>query len=89
MRLNLFLAQGVLINTGSIDSEVPIAYQAYPTPPPKQRSLSLSRTFAEELRLSGQEDIKIAPHHPVGGRNAVMDPCRQLYRTPAAHGSDG
>jgi NAD(P)-dependent dehydrogenase (short-subunit alcohol dehydrogenase family) len=73
MRLNLFLAQGVLINTGSIDSEVPIAYQAcYATS--KAAVLSLSRTFAEELRLSGQEGHQNRNHHAVGARYGVVDP---------------
>lgn len=43
---------GVLVNVGSIDSEVPLAYQASYAAT-KAAVLSLSRTLNEELRLTG------------------------------------
>ena len=63
--LSLFRAQGygVLINTGSIDSEVPLAYQASYAAS-KAAVLSLSRSLNEELRLTGQDRIKVATIMP-------------------------
>ncbi|MBA1262744.1 SDR family NAD(P)-dependent oxidoreductase [Stutzerimonas stutzeri] len=60
-----FRAQGfgTLINVGSIDSEVPLAYQASYAAS-KAAVLSLSRTLNEELRLSGSEHIKVATIMP-------------------------
>jgi NAD(P)-dependent dehydrogenase (short-subunit alcohol dehydrogenase family) len=55
-----FWAQGggTLINVGSMDSEVPLAYQASYAAT-KAAVLSLSRSLTEELRLAGNEAIKI------------------------------
>ncbi len=51
--------QGVLVNIGSVESEVPLAYQAtYAST--KAAVLSLGRALREELRLSGQQHIAIA-----------------------------
>jgi short-subunit dehydrogenase len=46
---------GVLVNVGSIDSEVPLAYQASYAAT-KAAVLSLSRTFNDELRLVGDHE---------------------------------
>ena len=59
--LKRFRAQGfgTLINIGSIDSEVPVAYQASYSAT-KAAVLSLSRALNEELRLTGDnETIKV------------------------------
>ena len=64
--LKLFRAQGhgVLVNTGSIDSEIPVAFQTTYAAT-KAAVLSLSRSLNEELRLSGQGDsIKVATIMP-------------------------
>ena len=63
--LRRFLAQGfgTLINIGSIDSEVPLAYQASYAAS-KAAVLSLSRTLNEELRLAGQQNIKVGTIMP-------------------------
>jgi short-subunit dehydrogenase len=58
--LTQFRAQGygTLINTGSVDSETPLALQnTYAAT--KAGVLSLSRTLNEELRLAGNDDIKV------------------------------
>lgn len=47
--------RGVLVNVGSIDSEVPLAYQASYAAS-KAAVLSLSRSLNEELRLIGDQD---------------------------------
>lgn len=55
---------GVLVNVGSIDSEVPLAYQASYAAS-KAAVLSLSRTLNEELRLAGDSDtIKVGTIMP-------------------------
>ena len=55
---------GVLVNVGSIDSEVPLAYQASYAAS-KAAVLSLGRTLNEELRLVGQHDtIKVGTIMP-------------------------
>ncbi|WP_438480198.1 SDR family NAD(P)-dependent oxidoreductase [Oleiharenicola lentus] len=54
---------GTLINVGSIDSEVPLAYQAAYSAT-KAGVLSLGRALNEEIRLSGQEKIKVATVMP-------------------------
>lgn len=55
---------GVLINTGSIDSEVPIAFQTTYAAS-KAGVLSMGRSLNEELRLSGEnEAIKVATIMP-------------------------
>lgn len=54
---------GTLINIGSIDSEVPLAYQASYAAS-KAAVLSLSRTLNEELRLVGNNDIKVGTIMP-------------------------
>lgn len=64
--LRLFIAQGfgTLINVGSVDSEVPLAFQSSYAAS-KAGVLSLSRSLNEELRLSGQSDkIKVATVMP-------------------------
>lgn len=64
--LVLFRKQGygTLINTGSIDSEVPLAYQASYAAT-KAAVLSLSRSLNEELRLNKLDDrIKVATIMP-------------------------
>ncbi|MCS5735226.1 SDR family NAD(P)-dependent oxidoreductase [Herbiconiux daphne] len=55
--LRQFRAQGagVLVNVGSIDSEVPLAYQASYAAS-KAAVLSLGRSLNEELRLVGEHD---------------------------------
>lgn len=55
--------KGVLINVGSIDSQVALAYQAsYAST--KAAVLSLSRSLNQELRLIGQDDIKVGTIMP-------------------------
>ena len=54
---------GVLVNIGSIDSEVPLALQnTYAAT--KAAVLSLSRTLNEELKLCDKNDIKVATIMP-------------------------
>lgn len=54
---------GTLINIGSIDSETPLALQnTYAAT--KAAVLSLSRTLNEELRLAGNDDIKVGTIMP-------------------------
>lgn len=49
---------GTLVNIGSVESEVPLAYQAtYAST--KAAVLSLGRALREELRLSGQQNIAV------------------------------
>ncbi|MGE7368968.1 SDR family NAD(P)-dependent oxidoreductase [Neorhizobium sp. NPDC001467] len=63
--LRQFVEQGygTLINTGSIDSEVPLALQnTYAAT--KAGVLSLSRSLNEELRLAEMEDIKVGTIMP-------------------------
>ena len=65
--LNLFRAQGygTLINTGSIDSETPLALQnTYAST--KAAVLSLSRILNEELKLAGEEHIRVGTIMPWG-----------------------
>ena len=51
---------GVLVNTGSVDSEVPLAYQTTYAAT-KAGVLSMGRSLNEELRLSGENDaIRVA-----------------------------
>ena len=63
--LNQFLVQGygTLINTGSIDSETPLALQnTYAST--KAAVLSLSRILNEELKLAGEENIRVGTIMP-------------------------
>lgn len=63
--LGQFRAQGygTLINTGSIDSKTPLALQnTYAAT--KAAVLSLSRSLNEELRLAGEDDIKVGTIMP-------------------------
>lgn len=54
---------GTLVNVGSIDSEVPIALQnTYAAT--KAAVLSLSRSLNEELRLAGEDDIRVGTIMP-------------------------
>lgn len=64
MRQFLSQGYGTLVNVGSIDSEVPLAYQgSYAAT--KAAVLSLSRTLNEELRLVGKHDaIKVGTIMP-------------------------
>lgn len=63
--LRRFVARGygVLVNVGSVDSEVPLAYQTTYAAT-KSAVLSLGRSLAEELRLAGLDDVKIATVMP-------------------------
>lgn len=54
---------GTLINMGSIDSEVPLAYQASYAAS-KAAVLSLSRSLNVELKLSGNDDIHVGTVMP-------------------------
>jgi short-subunit dehydrogenase len=55
--------KGTLINIGSIDSEVPLAYQgSYAAS--KAGVRSLSNTLNQELRLDGKKDIKVVTIEP-------------------------
>lgn len=54
---------GTLINIGSIDSEVPLAYQASYAAS-KAAVLSLSRSLREELRLAGNDGIRVGTIMP-------------------------
>lgn len=54
---------GTLVNVGSIDSEIPLALQnTYAAT--KAAVLSLSRTLNEELRLAGEERIRVGTIMP-------------------------
>lgn len=55
--------RGVLVNVGSVDSEVPLAYQTVYAAT-KAAVLSLGRSLAEELRLAGLDDVKVATVMP-------------------------
>jgi short-subunit dehydrogenase len=54
---------GVLINIGSMESEVPIAYQSSYAAS-KAAVLSLGRSLAEELRLAGLDRVRVATVMP-------------------------
>jgi short-subunit dehydrogenase len=55
--------QGVLINMGSLESEIPLAYQtAYAASKAGVRSLGLS--ISQELRLNGYKNIKVVTIEP-------------------------
>lgn len=54
---------GVLVNVGSIDSEVPLAYQASYSAS-KAAVLSLGRALNEELRLNGPKGVRVATIMP-------------------------
>jgi short-subunit dehydrogenase len=54
---------GVLVNVGSIDSVVPLAYQATYSST-KAAVLGLDKALIEELRLAGAKDIKVATIMP-------------------------
>lgn len=65
--INQFRTQGygTLINTGSIDSETPLALQnTYAST--KAAVLSLSRILNEELKLAGEEHIRVGTIMPWG-----------------------
>lgn len=55
--------RGTLVNIGSIDSEIPLAYQATYAAT-KAAVLSLGRSLNEELRLSGQRGIRVTTVMP-------------------------
>jgi NADP-dependent 3-hydroxy acid dehydrogenase YdfG len=76
--LGLFRAQGhgTLVNVGSIDSEVPLAYQA---------SYAGCRSEPEPFAQRGASADEAAGHqggddYALGSRYAVVDPRCQLYR---------
>lgn len=87
--LKQFIDQGhgVLVNTGSIDSEVPIAFQATYAAT-KAGILSLGRAISEELRLSGHDrSIKVSTIMPWAADtpwwvHAANYTGRQLRMTP-------
>lgn len=54
---------GALINVGSVDSEVPLAYQSSYAAS-KAAVLSLSQTLNEEIRLSGSDTIFVSTIMP-------------------------
>ena len=54
---------GTLVNVGSVDSEVPLAYQAAYSAT-KAGVLSLGRALNEELRLTASKSIKVATVMP-------------------------
>ncbi len=63
--VNIFRKQGygTLINMGSVDSEVPLAYQAaYAASKAGVRSLSLA--LSQELRIAGHKHIKVVTIEP-------------------------
>ncbi|ARJ06972.1 oxidoreductase [Cnuibacter physcomitrellae] len=55
--------RGVLVNVGSVDSEVPLAYQSTYAAT-KAAVLSLGRSLEEELRLAGLDEVKVATVMP-------------------------
>ncbi|RUO30788.1 oxidoreductase [Aliidiomarina sedimenti] len=55
--------QGTLVNVGSIDSEVPLAYQTVYAST-KSAVLSISRSLNAELRLAGYDKIKVGTIMP-------------------------
>ena len=63
--INQFREQGygTLINVGSIDSEVPLAYQTVYAST-KSAVLSISRSLNAELSLAGYDDIKVGTIMP-------------------------
>lgn len=63
--IKLFRAQGhgVLINTGSVDSEVPLAYQSSYSAS-KAGVWSLGEALHQELRLSGDKQIRVVTIMP-------------------------
>jgi short-subunit dehydrogenase len=63
--LNEFVRQGdgILINMGSMESEVPLAYQATYAAS-KAAVLSLGRSLNEELRLAGLDKVKVVTVMP-------------------------
>lgn len=54
---------GTLINVGSVDSEIPLAFQSSYAAS-KAAVLSLGRSLNEELRLAGYKDIKVSTIMP-------------------------
>ena len=63
---------GVLLNVGSVESEVPLAYHAsYAST--KAAVLSLGRALREELRLGGQERIAISTVLPWAADTPFFD----------------
>jgi short-subunit dehydrogenase len=63
--LRQFRAQGcgTLVNVGSIESEVPLAYHASYSAT-KAAVLNLGRALAQELRLAGLHDVRVATVMP-------------------------
>lgn len=63
--INCFRKQGygTLLNVGSIDSEVPLAYQTVYAST-KSAVLSLTRSLNAELKLAGYDDIKVGTVMP-------------------------
>ncbi|WP_254679379.1 SDR family oxidoreductase [Ketogulonicigenium vulgare] len=75
----LTTGRGTLINVGSIDSEVPLAYQASYAAS-KAAVLSLSRSLNEELRLINQGQYPRCDHYALGCRHTLVDPRGELHR---------
>jgi NADP-dependent 3-hydroxy acid dehydrogenase YdfG len=77
-----------MINLGSIDSEVPLAYQgSYAAS--KAGVRSLGESLNQELRLAGYDEIKVSHDRTLGSRFTLVGARSQLQRRYAAHGVDG
>lgn len=64
--------QGTLINVGSVESEVPLAYQAtYGAT--KHGVLALGRALNEELRLAGLPRVRVATVMPFATNTPIYD----------------
>lgn len=64
--------RGTLVNVGSVESEVPLAYQATYAAS-KHAVLALGRALNEELRLAGQKRIVVATVMPFGTDTPLYD----------------
>lgn len=72
--LQQFLRQGegTLVNVGSVESEVPLAYQATYSAT-KHAVLALGRALNEEMRLAGQPRIRVATVMPFATDTPLYD----------------
>lgn len=72
--LQQFLRQGegTLVNVGSVESEVPLAYQATYSAT-KHAVLALGRALNEEMRLAGQRRIRVATVMPFATDTPLYD----------------
>lgn len=64
--------EGTLVNVGSVESEVPLAYQATYAAS-KHAVLALGRALNEELRLAGQRRIHVATVMPFATDTPLYD----------------